>query len=135
MAKQYLEGTWQQDRSFSPAVISSGGRTVWLAGHGGVGAEQGPHGSAHAEGDAFEQQVQLTFERLAETLQRAGGTLQDIVTMTVFITDPRHGTRFTELRKDYFPNGYPASALITVSAFAVPEMQIEIQGIAFIDDD
>ena len=55
--------------------------------------------------------------------------------LTAGVTDPRRGDRFVEIRKDYFPSGLPASALITVSAFAVPDMQIEIQAIAVIGDD
>ena len=134
MPREYLEGAWQQHRSFSPAVITHNGRTVWLAGHGGLGAEGDPRDPSDATDD-FERQAHATFLNLDETLQRVGGTLQDIVTMTVFITDPRHGDRFVELRTDYFPKGFPASALITVSAFAVPEMQIEIQATAVIGDD
>jgi enamine deaminase RidA (YjgF/YER057c/UK114 family) len=53
--------------------------------------------------------------------------------MTVFINDPRHGDRFTEMRRGFFPDGnFPASALITVSHFARPGMLIEIQGVAVI---
>jgi len=134
MPREYLEGTWQQDRSFSPAVITQGGKTVWLAGHGGLGSEGDPRDPSDSADD-FERQARATFRNLADTLQRVGGTLHDIVTMTVFITDPRHGDRFVEIRKDYFPSGLPASALITVSAFAVPDMQIEIQATAVIGYD
>jgi enamine deaminase RidA (YjgF/YER057c/UK114 family) len=57
-----------------------------------------------------------------------------MVTMTVFINDPRNGDRFVALRKEFFPDGnFPASALITVSHFARPGMLIEIQGVAVID--
>ena len=38
-------------------------------------------------------------------LARAGGTLEDIVTMTVFIRDMQYGTHFTQLRKEYFTRG------------------------------
>jgi 2-iminobutanoate/2-iminopropanoate deaminase len=56
-----------------------------------------------------------------------------MVTMTVFINDPRYGDRFVELRKPMFPDGnYPASALIGVSHFARPGILIEIQGVAVI---
>jgi enamine deaminase RidA (YjgF/YER057c/UK114 family) len=56
-----------------------------------------------------------------------------MVTMTVFINDPRHGDRFVELRREIFAGGnFPASALITVSHFARPGMLIEIQGVAVI---
>src|ERR671923_88264 len=48
-------------------------------------------------------------KRLA--VQKAGGTMADIVTMTVFLTDMRHGNRFIELRQQKFGRDFPASAL------------------------
>ena len=70
-----------------------------------------------------------------ETLKRAGGTLANLVTMTVFIKDPRYGDRFVQIRREMFPDGnFPGSALITVTNFARPGMEIEIQGIAVIGD-
>jgi 2-iminobutanoate/2-iminopropanoate deaminase len=50
--------------------------------------------------------------------------------MTVFVIDARFTTRMTELRAEIFGKDYPASAAITVSGFALPEIMIEIQGIA-----
>lgn len=129
MERSYFEGTWQRNRAFSPAVTTSGGRMVWVAGHG---APIDDDGNSLA-GD-FEAQVHQSFKLMAATMERAGARLQDLVTMTVFIIDSRYGDHFTELRKDYFPDGFPASAMITVSGFARPEMMVEIQGIAVVDD-
>jgi 2-iminobutanoate/2-iminopropanoate deaminase len=78
--------------------------------------------------------VRVSFERMRKTLEQAGGSLDDIVTMTVFITDMANGTRFTELRRQFFKEGrYPASALIGIKALARPEMIVEIQAIAVVD--
>ncbi len=129
MERTYLKGTWQEDRAFSPCVATKGGAVVWAAGHG---APVDAAGNSLA-GD-FDGQTRESFRLLEATLARAGAKLQDMVTMTVFISDSRHGTRFTEIRKAYFPDGFPASALITCAGFAVPEMMVEIQGIAVIDD-
>ena len=60
--------------------------------------------------------------------------MDDIVTMTVFITDMRYGDRFTEIRRDYFTNGYPASALIGIESLARIEGMLEIQAVAVIGD-
>jgi 2-iminobutanoate/2-iminopropanoate deaminase len=60
----------------------------------------------------------------------AGAKLSDMVTMTVFLIDARHTTRMTEIRREIFGSDFPASAAITVAGFAVPDMMIEIQGIA-----
>src|SRR5690242_10144451 len=126
---EYLEKTeFQASRAFSPAVITQGGRTVWLAGQTATKDENGNDISGN-----FDAQVKTIFALIDKTLQRVGGSVANLVTMTVFINDPRHGDRFVELRKGFFPDGnYPASALITVSHFARPGMLIEIQGVAVV---
>ena len=129
MSKEYFKGTWQENRSFSPAVVTTGGRQIWLA---GVGMWQDEDGN-NLDGD-FEAQVHATFRQIERNLAMAGGKLSDIVTMTVFIKDVRNGDKLTELRKQYFPNGFPGSALITVSGFARPEMMVEIQAVAVSND-
>ena len=63
-----------------------------------------------------------------------GGTLDDIVTMTVFLTEPRYGDEFVAIRAQYFTQGFPGSALISVSALARPEMLVEVQAIAVLDE-
>ena len=80
----------------------------------------------------FDGQVREVFARLGETLSELGGTLADMVTMTVFITDARYGDRFTELRKEIFGDNFPASALITVAGLARAELLVEVQGVAVI---
>ncbi|PWU24724.1 MAG: RidA family protein, partial [Candidatus Rokuibacteriota bacterium] len=115
MKKTYLEPSDRQKaRSYSPAVVTEGGRIVWMAGQ-----------TATVDGDGtdisgnFEAQTRRVFTLMDETLRRAGGTLADLVTMTVFIKEPRAGDRFVEIRKERFPDGkFPGSALITVSNFA-----------------
>jgi 2-iminobutanoate/2-iminopropanoate deaminase len=131
LAAEYLEGTERQkSRAYSPAVITDGGRTVWLAGHLAFTDAEGRSLAGN-----FEGQVREIFRQLDLTLKRAGGKLSDMVTMTVFINDPRNGDRMVEMRRDYFPDGhYPGSALITVSNFAVPGVLLEIQGVAVIGD-
>jgi 2-iminobutanoate/2-iminopropanoate deaminase len=126
---EYLEPSeFQKSRAYSPAVITQGGRTVWLAGQTATRDAQGDDIS----GD-FDAQVKTIFALIDATLRRVGGSLADMVTMTVFINDPRHGDRFVELRRRFFADGKcPASALITVSHFARPGMLIEIQGVAVI---
>jgi len=129
MERNYYKGTWQEKRAFSPAVVTKGGTTVWIAGHG---APHDADGNSLA-GD-FAAQTRESFRLIEETLARAGARLQDMVTMTVFIIDSRYGNQFTEIRSEYFPDGFPASALITCAGFAQPDMMVEIQGIAVVDD-
>jgi 2-iminobutanoate/2-iminopropanoate deaminase len=129
MTRRYFEGTWQKkNRAFSPAVVTTGGSTIWLAGHGAIKDDDGNS----VAGD-FAAQARQSFKNLAATLKEAGGSLTDIVTMTVYIIDARHGDEFTSIRREYFDD-FPASAMLTVAGFAQPEMMVEIQAIAVIGD-
>ncbi len=129
MARNFVQGTWQKDRAFSTAVISEGGTTIYVAGHGG---------HTDAEGNSlagdFDAQARRCFTLMEATLKEAGAELKDMVTMTVFIVDSRYGDSFTAIRREIFGGDFPASAMITVTGFAVPQMMVEIQGIAVIGD-
>ena len=128
---EHFPGTERQaSRSYSPAVVTRGGRTIYLAGQTALQGEDGKP----LVGD-FEGQTRTIFKLLDATLKSVGSSLEDLVTMTVFINDPRYGDRFVKLRKEFFAVGrYPCSALITVTNFARPGMLIEIQGIAVAAD-
>ena len=126
-SRRYIKRETAQARAYSQAVITEGGRVVWLAGQVGAADATGKS----LAGD-FDGQVREVFARLRQTLEEAGGALANMVTMTVFITDARNGDRFTQLRKEIFGDNFPASALITVAGLARPEMLVEVQGIAVI---
>ena len=118
----------EKTRAFSPAVITEGGRMIWLAGQTTTQDATGNDISGN-----FEAQTRRIFQLIDATLKRAGGSLANLVTMTVFINDPRYGDLFVKLRAEHFRDGrYPASALITVSHFARPGILIEIQGVGVI---
>jgi 2-iminobutanoate/2-iminopropanoate deaminase len=117
----YAPDARSQERAFSRAVVTEGGKTVWLGGQ---------TGSPNLD---FEGQAREAFSELDKTIKAVGGSgLKDMVTMTVFIGDVRLGDRLTEIRKEIFKDCFPGSALITVSGFARPGILIEIQGMAVI---
>src|SRR5437870_13741857 len=125
LKRSYIKREAAQARADSRAVITEGGRTIWLAGQTVVEDAAG----RSLAGD-FDGQVREVFARLGQTLEEAGASLADMVTMTVFITDARFGDRFTELRTEIFGDNFPASALITCAGLARPELLVEVQGIA-----
>ena len=126
-AKDYIKAARPQQRGYSLAVVTEGGKTVWLAGQIATTDDSG----RSLAGD-FEGQVRQIFKLLTATLEKAGGTLGDMVQMTVFITDVRYGDRLTEIRREIFGDNFPGSALITITALANPDAKIEIQGYAVI---
>jgi len=130
MSRVFHKGDFESSRAYSKAVVTTGGRTIYLAGVGAPFDED--HNSLAGN---FNAQTHATFKKLKTNVELAGGSLADIVTMTVFITDSRYGTDFVEIRKAYFPDGnYPGSALIGIESLARPEMMVEIQAIAVVND-
>jgi 2-iminobutanoate/2-iminopropanoate deaminase len=130
-AAEYMEKTpFQLSRAFSPGVVTSGGTMVWIAGQTATQDNQGNNIANN-----FEAQVKQVFSQIDGIMKRAGGSLDNIVAMTVFIKESGYGDRFVEMRKGFFNNGnYPGSALITVTNFARPGIEIEIQAVGVVGD-
>lgn len=126
--RNYLKRERPQSRSYSAAVVTQGGRTIWLA---GIVALEDSLGKS-LEGD-FDGQVHEIFARMGKELAAVDATLADLVTMTVFITDARYGDHFVELRKEILGDNFPASALITCAGLGRPGLLVEIQAIAVAD--
>lgn len=131
VVREYLTLDWTEARAFSPAVATQGGKTIWLA---GVTAPFDTEGNSLV-GD-FEAQTHEIFRVIEERLGTFGGTLADIVTMTVYIGDTRYGDPFVDIRATKFEAGhYPSSALITVVGFALPGILLEVKATAVIGTD
>jgi len=127
---QYIEGNaYQKQRGYAPAVVTKGGKIVWLAGHNVT-----PDANGKIQGD-FQAQAREAFGLIDRTLKASGGSLQNVVTMTIFLKDPRYGDEFLKVRREFFQDGkFPSSTLITISDFALPGILIEMQGVAVIPD-
>src|SRR5947207_14699937 len=88
-AAEYMEKTpVQLSRAFAPGVVTSGGTTVWVAGQTATQDSQGNNIANN-----FEAQVKQVFAQIDAILKRAGGGLDNVATMTVFIKEPRYGDR------------------------------------------
>jgi enamine deaminase RidA (YjgF/YER057c/UK114 family) len=100
------------------------GNMVFLAGQCGLGDNH------EIVSPDFTEQARRALTRMDTALRAAGGSLADIVTMTVFITDTRFGRLFTSLRREFFGENFPASALIGVHSLMPVGALIEIQATA-----
>ena len=117
---------YQKSRSYAPAVVTEGGRTVWLA---GLLAAEDESGRSLA-GD-FAAQVRCIFRKMQKQMEEVGGSLDDVVSMAVHITDVRYNGELVELRKEFFQEDqYPASTLVTVKALNRPDALVEITATA-----
>ncbi|HET8903431.1 MAG TPA: RidA family protein, partial [Saccharospirillum sp.] len=86
------------------------GDTVYLSGQ----IPLDPETMALVEGD-IATQVHRVFKNLTAVCEAAGGSLQHIVKLNIFLTDLGHFNTVNEIMKEYFEAPYPARAAIGVA--------------------
>ena len=129
-ARDYLKGDRAQSRGFSPGVVTEGGKIVWVSGQTGLVDEQG-----NSMAGNFEGQARVIFRAIDAVGKTRGGGLKDVVTITVYLTDPRLIDPLMPIRREFFPDGnFPASTTITVHSLPAVGMILEISAIAVIGD-
>jgi enamine deaminase RidA (YjgF/YER057c/UK114 family) len=79
--------------------------------------------------DEYEQTRQI-FLRIKCICEAAGGTLDDIVKMTIFMVNIRNNAEVWRARREFFTGDFPASTLVEVRSLASPETLVEIETIA-----
>ncbi len=111
---------------FSHATaIAATGKMVFVSGLTARKAD----GTIAGLGDVSEQTRQVC-ENLKATMEEAGGTLDDIVRVDVYVRNMEHFEAIHEVRRQYFTGIAPASTMVEVSKFVSPDYLIEINAIA-----
>ena len=91
------------------------------------------HGQVVGAGD-FDAQAEQVFRNLKRVLEAGGSSLENIVKVTIFLTDMSNFGKIVELRGKWFTPPYPADTIVQVVALALPELEIEIEAIALAAD-
>ena len=90
-----------------------------------------PDGKLVGGSDPYEQSV-AAFENMRGFIEAAGGKMDDIVKINVYLTDIRHRPAFVKARRKFFSGDYPAAVVIGNVTLASPELLVEIDGWGFI---
>lgn len=101
------------------------GDQIYLSGQAGRDAA----GNIVSE-DPYEQTIH-TFKRLKALIEAAGGKMDDIVRLTVYLTDIRHRPAFVEARKKFFTGDFPTAVVIGNVTIAATGLLVEIDAWAF----
>lgn len=130
MPKQIINPpTLAEPRGFNHGILTTGGRTLYLAGQTALDAE----GRIVAPGDIVAQYRQV-LSNLQVVVEAAGGMMQNIVKITIFVKDrdgyKAHLKELGTVHKDFFGAYYPATALLEISRFYDDDALVEIEGIA-----
>jgi reactive intermediate/imine deaminase len=83
--------------------------------------------------ESTEAQIHRVFQNLRAVATAAGGSLDDMVKLNVFLTDLSHFARVNEIMAAYFRQPYPARAAVGVASLPRGAM-IEADGVMCIQD-
>jgi 2-iminobutanoate/2-iminopropanoate deaminase len=106
---------------FSEAVLA--GNTLYIAGHLGMDPQTGKPGQTP------EEEAKLVMESFKRTVEAAGMTMDDVVSVTVYCSDVSQYAAFNGVYRTYFHENYPARAFIG-SGKLLFDARFEVQGIA-----
>jgi len=106
---------------FSEAVLV--GNTLYIAGHLGIDPTTGKPGATP------EEEARFVMESLKRTVEAAGLTMDDIVSVQVFCSDVSVFDAFNSIYRTYFHGHYPARAFIGAGKLLF-NARFEVQGIA-----
>ncbi len=80
-------------------------------------------------GEEYEQS-KVIFGKIRDLVEAAGGKMDDVVKMTIFVTNIAKNTEVWRARSEFFNGDFPACSLVEVSNLAKPEILVEIEAIA-----
>ena len=112
---------------YSNAVRSEAGPLLWISGQVSLDAQ----GKLVGKDDLRAQAVQV-LENIKRILEDSSASMDDIVKVTVYVTDITAFNSIADIREKYFPIFGPASVICEVSALAWPEFLIEIEAVAVV---
>ena len=112
---------------YSQGILNEGGKLLFVAGQ--TASDQA--GNVVGKRDIRAQTKQV-FANLKAVLEEAGGTLDDLVMTTTYITDREYREGYNEVRRGLYKKDPPTSTLVIVKGLAHPDYLIEIAGIAVI---
>lgn len=108
---------------YSQAVDTQGGRLVFLSGQ--IGLEPG---TGELVSENFEGQVRQSFANMKAVVEAAGGTLDDVVKLTLFLTDLSKFASANAIMSEIIPQPYPARSTLGVAS--LPKgAQFEVEAI------
>jgi 2-iminobutanoate/2-iminopropanoate deaminase len=86
-------------------------------------------GQSGAAGDEYAQAKEI-FGKIRHLVEAAGGSMADVVKVTIFVTDITQREKVWQARREFFTGNFPSSTLVQVAALAHPALKVEINAVA-----
>lgn len=122
-----LERIVTRPDNYAPFLLSQGikfGNLIFISGQAGA------DDSGKIVEGGFRAQGEQAFANLRRALEAGGSSLQDVIKVTIFVTDMANFAQVVELRRKYFSEPYPADTIAEIKALYDPKAMIEIEAIA-----
>ncbi|MCA0205037.1 MAG: RidA family protein [Proteobacteria bacterium] len=118
------------DNDLCQAVVTRGGSTVWMRGQCPQNLDDARSIDSH---DPAEQ-THKVMQNIRQLIEEAGGSMEHLVKVVVYITDVRHREAVYRTMGEYIKGVFPVSTGLVVTALARPEWLVEIDATAVIPD-
>lgn len=130
MSKSVIQapGIQSPTAPYSLAIEARGMRTIYISGQGPADGQ----GQLVGKGDIQAQTVQV-FENIKAFVEAAGGTMDDVVKLGIYVTDIGFRETITTVRRQYLRAPFPAATMVEISKLASPDWWVEIEAVAVID--
>ena len=118
------------DNDLCQAVVTHGGKTVWMRGQ----CPQNLDDAINLDSHDPAEQTHKVMQNIVQLIEEAGGKIEHLVKVVVYITDVPHREAVYRTMGEYVQGVYPVSTGLVVQALARPEWLVEIDATAVIPD-
>ncbi len=118
------------DNDLCQAVVTRGGSTVWMRGQ----CPQNLDDAANIDSNDPVEQTHKVMQNIRQLIEEAGGRMEHLVKVVVYITDIRHREAVYRTMGEYIRGVHPVSTGLVVQALARPEWLVEIDATAVIPE-
>jgi enamine deaminase RidA (YjgF/YER057c/UK114 family) len=117
--KEAPPGTWSNCRVHGNQIFVAG----MTAGDG--------QGGVLGDGSMYSQ-ARETFTKIKHLVEAAGGTMNDLIRLDIYVTDIKQREEVWKARREFFSGDFPTSTLVEVRGLAIPQLLVEVNATGFL---